>query len=402
MSATTMSVPRTEAGFGVDRVAIACLLGFVAALQISIAAAQILLAATVLCWVFLLVRDRTWPSAPSFFLPLAIYAAATLVSSMFSADPRVSFIDDKQLVLFAIVPLVYDLARGQRATTVVDVILTVGAASAVYGIVQYGILHYDNLGRRPEGALTHYMTYSGILMLVICAAIARLVFGSRDRTWPALVMPALVIALSLTFTRSAWVGACVGVGLLLVLKDFRLTALLPVVIALMFAFAPDAITQRMMSMFNDRDPANLDRIAMMDIGAHMIADHPLTGVGPNMVQRVYTRYRPDYAVNPTNPHLHDVPLQIGAERGLPTLAVWLWFIGTLVVDLFRQFRRGDRVLASAGIAAVAAMLAAGFFEYNFGDSEFLMMFLVLVTLPFAVARTGDVAADPRAAATARG
>ena len=37
-------------------------------------------------------------------------------------------------------------------------------------------------------------------------------------------------------------------------------------------------------------------------------------------------------------------------------------------------------------AAIAGMLAAGFFEYNFGDSEFLMMFLVLVTLPFAAAR----------------
>ena len=32
------------------------------------------------------------------------------------------------------------------------------------------------------------------------------------------------------------------------------------------------------------------------------------------------------------------------------------------------------------------MLAAGLFEYNFGDSEFLMLFLLLVTLPFAAAR----------------
>ena len=32
------------------------------------------------------------------------------------------------------------------------------------------------------------------------------------------------------------------------------------------------------------------------------------------------------------------------------------------------------------------MLAAGLFEYNFGDSEFLMLFLILVTLPFAAAR----------------
>ena len=32
------------------------------------------------------------------------------------------------------------------------------------------------------------------------------------------------------------------------------------------------------------------------------------------------------------------------------------------------------------------MLGAGMFEHNFGDSEFLMLFLVLVTLPFAVTR----------------
>jgi hypothetical protein len=29
------------------------------------------------------------------------------------------------------------------------------------------------------------------------------------------------------------------------------------------------------------------------------------------------------------------------------------------------------------------MLAAGLFEYNFGDSEFLMMLLVVITLPYA-------------------
>jgi hypothetical protein len=36
---------------------------------------------------------------------------------------------------------------------------------------------------------------------------------------------------------------------------------------------------------------------------------------------------------------------------------------------------------------VVSMLAAGMFEYNFGDSEFLMLFLSVITLPFAAART---------------
>jgi hypothetical protein len=79
-----------------------------------------------------------------------------------------------------------------------------------------------------------------------------------------------------------------------------------------------------------------------------------------------------------------VPLQIAAERGLPALGLWLWFVGALVVAAWRLFwTGGDRVLAAGALGAVAAMLAAGMFEYNFGDSEFLMLFLVLVTLPFA-------------------
>ncbi len=103
-----------------------------------------------------------------------------------------------------------------------------------------------------------------------------------------------------------------------------------------------------------------------------------------MVQPLYAQYRDPEAVEKVNPHLHDVPLQIAAERGLPALAIWLWFIVTLLTDLAGRFRAGDhRFLVAAALAAVTAMLAAGFFENNFGDSEFLMLFLVLVTVPFA-------------------
>lgn len=388
MTSTTMSMTGTRSALDLDRVAFGLLLAFVAALQISIAAAHVLLTATLVCWGALLVRERTRPEAPRFFLPLLAYAAWTIVATLFSFNFGVSLADDKQLVLFLIVPAVYYIAHGERAATVIDVIVSVGAASAAIGIIQYGVLHWDALDRRPQGALTHYMTYSGVLMLAICAAVARLAFGSRDRTWPAVVMPALVVALALTSTRGAWVGACAGVALIVALKNVRLVAIVPIVAVLAFAIAPQGITARMASMFDLSDPTIRDRVAMMRTGAAIISDQPLTGIGPDMVPRMYVEYRDALAVNATNPHLHNVPLQIAAERGLPALAVWLWFVATLVVTTWRLFRwGGDRVLAAGGLGAVAAMLAAGMFEYNFGDSEFLMLLLVLATLPFAAART---------------
>jgi O-antigen ligase len=392
-----MSVTHPRTAHGLERVTVVLLLCFVASLQISIAAANILLALMLVCWVAQLVQDRTLPAVPRFFWPLAAYAALTVVVSAFSLDPATSIVDDKQLLLFVIVPAVYQIARRERAALVVDVIVSVGAASAAYGIIQYGLLHYDNLGRRPEGAMSHYMTYSGLLMLVICAAAARLIFGRQGRTWPALVMPALVVALALTLGRSAWIGASVAIALLLALKDLRLTILLPLFVAMLFALAPGTVTKRVMSIFDVQEPTNQDRLAMIEMGARMVNDHPLTGVGPNMIPHVYAQYRPDYAINPINPHLHNVPLQIAAERGLPALAVWLWFVCSLVVAQVRLFRtQRDKVPAAAALAAVFAMLAAGLFEYNFGDSEFLMLFLVLVTLPFAAARGDDEPVAARA------
>ena len=388
MRATTIGMPEAPAAPGLDRLTTILLLGFVGAVQLSIAAAQILLTALLLCWVIGMVRDKSRPTAPTFFIALLAYGALTLISTVFSFAPLESFIHDRQLVLFLIVPAVYDLARGQRATMATDVIITVGAAAAAYGIVQYGMLHFDSLGQRPRGTLGHYMTYSGTLMLVIGVAASRLVFGARDRTWPALVMPALVVALSLTLTRSAWVGACVAVGVLFILKDLRLLGLLPVIAALLFAFAPDSVTNRMVSMFDLRDPSNRDRLAMARTGAAMVHDFPLTGVGPAMIPKLYAQYRDPDAVNAMNPHLHNVPLQIAAERGLPALVTWLAFIVALGYGLFRLFRtEREPIMAAAGLAAIASMLSAGLFEYNFGDSEFLMLFLVLVTLPFAAARS---------------
>jgi O-antigen ligase len=289
-------------------------------------------------------------------------------------------------VLLVIVPLVYRLLPGRRSLTAVDVIITVGAISATWGIIQYLILNYDHLGRRPQGALGHYMTYSGLLMLVACAAVSRVMFAKHHRMWAALVLPALALALGFTLTRSAWVGACVGISLLFLLRDFRLLALVPIGAALFLSLAPAGLTTRLYSTFSLTDPSNVDRVAMWRSGMRIIKDDPLTGVGPDMVIQVYPHYRDKTAVNQLNPHLHNVPLQIAAERGLPALAVWVWFIVTLVRDFLRRRASEFRSLSNAGLAAIAAMLAAGLFEYNFGDSEFLMLFLVIVTLPFAAAR----------------
>ncbi len=165
----------------------AALAAFVAVLQVSIAAASILLTVVLALWAGVVVSGRMRPVVPSFFVPLAAYAAWTLVSAAGSPQPIRSLVEAREVLLFLVVPAVYGLARGPRATVLATVILSVGAATAVIGIVQYAILEYDHLGQRPLGSMGHYMTYSGLLMLVLGVA-----GPARRITAPAPVLPAHV------------------------------------------------------------------------------------------------------------------------------------------------------------------------------------------------------------------
>ena len=64
MRATTIGMPDAHTAPGLERLTTLLLLGFVGAVQISIAAAQILLGALLLCWIVGLVREKSRPTAP--------------------------------------------------------------------------------------------------------------------------------------------------------------------------------------------------------------------------------------------------------------------------------------------------------------------------------------------------
>jgi len=145
-----MITPPTPPPSGVERVAYVLLLAFAGAPLFSIATAESLLALVAVLWLIIVIRGRETVHVPAMFWPLLAFGACTLISSAFSIDREVSFVDSKQLVLYAIVPIAFRLLRGPRTLKAVDVMITAGALSAVYGIVQYGIFDFDNLGQRES------------------------------------------------------------------------------------------------------------------------------------------------------------------------------------------------------------------------------------------------------------
>jgi hypothetical protein len=98
-------------------------------------------------------------------------------------------------------------------------------------------------------------------------------------------------------------------------------------------------------------------------------------------------------------------LQIAFERGVPTLlvwAAWLFVYGRMLWRMARgDFSDGDssggdwvesggkwveRGLVIGALGGLVGFLAAGLVHYNFGDSEVVMVFYLIMGLALAVER----------------
>ena len=198
----------------------------------------------------------------------------------------------------------------------------------------------------------------------------------------------------LTFTRNAYVGTLAAVALYFLVRKPKGLLLLVPALLILFLLVPPPIRARISSIASLNERTNRDRIAMVHAGLRMIREAPLFGIGPEMVKRYYPLYRDEDAPQWHVPHLHNNTLQIAAANGLLAAAAYLalmllFFARTIA--LLRRERRPDRATLLAGaLLAGAALFVAGFFEYNFGDTEVEMATLLVLAVPFSEATAPEL------------
>jgi O-antigen ligase len=140
------------------------------------------------------------------------------------------------------------------------------------------------------------------------------------------------------------------------------------------------------------DPTARERVAMIIAGRDLLRDRPIVGIGPGQVKRLYPQYAPPSAIRRHTSHLHNTPLQIAVERGLVGVGLWLLIIGAFGARVLKIWESlpaesvQDRALVAGCAAAVVAFFIAGLFEYNFGDTEVLLVAMSLMALPFVIER----------------
>lgn len=357
---------------------------------ISITLIQIALSLAFICWLFLHIQQKIWPKFPQFFWALVVYSVLSLFSSLRSVNPKISFVDSRELLLFLVVPITFAAISSVKDLKKANFALLISACiSALYSFYVY--LFLAEQGERIIGFMGHWMTQAGLLLLFCSFALSLFLF-SKDSSrflW-AFGYALCATALVLTLTRSAWIGLAAAAIVVLAFYKPKTLILIPIAIGLFFLLSPQHIKMRAFSIFSKHQYSNAHRIEYFHAGLQIMKEKPFFGTGPNTVDMVFQN--PKYGLSELakrNVHLHSNIIQIGAERGIPALLAWLTFIGWAFLSLLKLLRTKDPILRPitvGALAALAGLFVAGFFEYNFGDSEITVLFLYLITSPFSLAK----------------
>jgi len=164
-------------------------------------------------------------------------------------------------------------------------------------------------------------------------------------------------ALALSYTRGAWLGAALGLALVLaaggrvaVRRTVVIVAVIAFIVAVPAGAERTALVRRALSIPDAS--ANADRLYMFRAAGAIALDHPMLGTGMNTFSLVYPRYRLPGDPNPAvQPYAHNIFLNIAAEGGLLALAAF-------VAIMVQAFRFGWRWRAAATTEAQTALRTA--------------------------------------------
>lgn len=376
-------------------------------LQLSVFVSQTFLTGATIAYFTHLLRNHQAVSFPKVKLPLLLFCLATLNSLFWARDPLLGGFAVRKLVLFLALLLIANLIVSRRhLESVFRGVFFVSAVAALAGVAQFviqyrmvhrlypGQVYYFMTLTRIHGFMGHWMNFGGQQMLIFTALVAFLLRAlpaercGGSRKLYGLLLAVITISLVLNFTRGVWLGCLVATLYLVARWRPRALWAIPVLLAIVYLAAPSMIRRRVSLAFHPSDdPALAIRLEMWRAGLKMIQQHPWVGVGPNNIPLVYTLYLPPRTTPMVgyHDHLHNDFLQIAAERGVPCLLIWLWFMLVLGWQILRIRRRlsSQQWVADAAIAAWLAFLSEGLFEFNFGTFPVLMVFLFLVSAPFA-------------------
>jgi O-antigen ligase len=239
---------------------------------------------------------------------------------------------------------------------------------------------------RASGWTRHYGTFAEVLQLIAQLALGLALAHFRNhgfnRYFKIAIVAAAIVMMGLVFTAMRTVivafviGACV-----IAWRSLRGMYKVVFTFAVFFVLAFGAVVvsqTRARDALSLNDPSSSLRVQVARVGLSRIPLHPIFGHGMDAMKRHWNEWG---FPGKDMLHLHSTPLQLAFDRGLPMLVLWLW----LMFALFRQIATDERVASDlsdtntygillGALGGLTGFLASSLVNYNYGDSEAVMLF----------------------------
>lgn len=343
---------------------------------------------------------------PRFPAPAALLAAPLVViiviSALASGHPSLSWLSAGWWLLLAVFVWLAVLALRPDVTGLAKVFVASTALQAVIGLQQFfsqavtaakwlgmaaqrpglaGASVVETGGERwlrAYGTLPHpnVLGIFCVVGLVLAVALAARTAGWRRVGW-SLVAFFVTAGLIISFSRSAWLAAAVGLTVLILASAERGRALwrfgpplllVAAAVAVAAVLLPGLFSARLTATGRLESASVTQRLGSLADGRALVAAHPFLGAGPGQAVAALAVLQPGRGWWLYEPP-HFLPLTIAAEVGLPGLLAWLLLLVGIARFLWRHAWLSDRpleaVVAPAWPVAFLAALTAGCFDHYF-------------------------------------
>jgi len=378
---------------------------------------DIILAILYILWISELVRNKNakinfFPriSLPFFFL----ISLATL--SMASAPfPKLSLFEIVQVLKMYLGFLyIANNIKSKKEIQFVVVFLLLGLfLEGVLGLAQYKFdrpfvpsvlggpekLGYIRLGRplsRISGTWASYNDFAWYLTFMLPISLS-LLFSKIRGIYKSMCGLTLVVgigALICTLSRAGWYSFVVAILMVALLSFWKAKgkkglnnfstsiAAILIIVSIIVTVNPQFLNIVNRRTFSDDYGAARSRIPLMQVAYSIIRAHPLLGVGINN----YTEVMQDYDMTDigvtsiTVYQVHNIFLQIAAEMGIISLAVFIWLISMVYKERLRYIKSSQGFMEAVSIGilgGITAFLIHGLVDAaSLGNHLFLILWFL--------------------------
>jgi O-antigen ligase len=308
-------------------------------------------------------------------LPLVLLALAMVAGIVTGhaggASLRFAITSEHVLLYLLLLPVAVanlDLDR-RRLRILLGAVAVIVIFKALLGLVEV----VGHLGAQIEGSstLTYYEpTTNWAIMVVLLSVAAAALARTKMPLWTALGSPLLLACLLLSYRRSFWVGAALGVLLVLLLgisplgRRLLLPAALAVAAGVLLLGSLNfqsqlPIVKRVTSLAPNRLEANLQDRYRLDERANVISaisQHPITGLGMTIPWRATARPLPLEGEGEGRQYVHFAALWFWMKLGVLGLFAYIAvMLGGMALALETWRKAPDGLMRAFGLGSLCSI-----------------------------------------------